>query len=197
MYTDLKSYQNSVIIHDFTAEFVKHYIPAGSRTRDQMEQAARSGKQNIAEATSSSKQKPKSEPFLLGVASASLKELLEDYQDYLRQHGLARWGKDDPRALRVRGLYRTDRTDRTDRTYKSYAAYLDSAENACNAMICLINQTTYLIDNQIRAVERQMNEKGISLESREQKAKRILTEERQRQQEIDAIIERKKKEAQK
>src|SRR3989344_2430423 len=104
MYTDLKSYQNSVIIHDFTVEFVKHYIPAKSRTRDQMEQAARSGKQNIAEATSSSKQKPKSEPMLLGVASASLKELLEDYQDYLRQHRLKQWEMNDPRALRVRGL---------------------------------------------------------------------------------------------
>ncbi len=193
MYTDLKSYQNAVIIHDFTVEFIKKYIPANSRTRDQMEQAARSGKQNITEGTSSSKQKPKSEPMLLGVASASLKELLEDYQDYLRQRGLARWGKDDPRALRVRGLYRTDRTyksDKSNTTYKSYAAYLDSAEDACNAMICLINQTTYLLDNQLRAVERQLNEKGVSLESREQKSKRILAQGRQREREIDAMIAR-------
>lgn len=219
-YKDLKSYQNAVVIHDFTVEFIKHYIPVNSRTRDQMEQAARSGKQNITEATSSSKQKPKSEPMLLGVASASLKELLEDYQDYLRQHGLTQWGKDDSRALRVRGLYKSDtayrsnkpdttyksnesnksnksdtayRSDKSDTTYKSYAAYLDSAEEACNAMICLINQTTYLLDNQIRAVERQLNEKGISLESREQKIKRILTQERQREQELNAIIARAKK----
>ena len=162
MYTDLKSYQNAVIIHDFTVEFIKRYVDRSnrsdmsyksySRMADQMIQAARSGKQNIAEATSSSKQKPKSEPMLLGVASASLKELLEDYQDYLRQRGLTRWGKDDSRALRVRGLYRSYRSYRSDTTYKSYAAYLDSAEDACNAMICLINQTTYLLDNQIRAL---------------------------------------------
>ncbi|MBI3046560.1 MAG: hypothetical protein HYY86_03445 [Candidatus Harrisonbacteria bacterium] len=71
--------------------------------------------------------------------------------------------------------------------------YLNSAEDACNAMICLINQTTYLLDNQIRAVERQLNEKGISLESREQKAKRILTQEWQREQELNAMIARAKK----
>jgi len=203
MYTDLKSYQNAVIIHDFTVEFIKRYVDRSnrsdmsyksySRMADQMIQAARSGKQNIAEATSSSKQKPKSEPMLLGVASASLKELLEDYQDYLRQRGLTRWGKDDSRALRVRGLYRSYRSYRSDTTYKSYAAYLDSAEDACNAMICLINQTTYLLDNQIRAVERQLSEKGISLESREQKFKRILTQERQREQEFNVMIARMKK----
>lgn len=205
-YKDLKSYQNAVIIHDFTVEFIKRYIPANSRTRDQMEQAARSGKQNIAEATSSSKQKPKSEPLLLGVASASLKELLEDYQDYLRQHQLKQWDKNDSRALRVRGLYRsytsnktyaTYQSYRSDTTYKSYQTYLSNAEDACNAMICLINQTTYLLDNQIRAVELQLGEKGIGQigrdgiyrsESHEQRLRRIMSEDKKREQEIDGII---------
>lgn len=138
--------------------------------------------------------------MLLGVASASLKELLEDYQDYLRQHQLTQWGKDDPRALGVRGLYRSDRTDtshmsdttdRSDRSHrsdKSYQTYLSNAEDACNAMICLINQTTYLLDNQIRAVERQLNEKGVSLESHAQKVKRIVAQERRREQEVDAMV---------
>jgi len=85
---------------------VKRYIDFKSRTRDQMEQAARSGKQNIAEATANSKQKPKSELMLLGVASASLKELLEDYKDYSRQHGLEVWEREDARALAVRKLMR-------------------------------------------------------------------------------------------
>ncbi|MBI3046559.1 MAG: hypothetical protein HYY86_03440 [Candidatus Harrisonbacteria bacterium] len=132
MYTDLKSYQNAVVIHDFTVEFIKRYVDGSnrfdmsyksySRMADQMIQAARSGKQNITEATSSSKQKPKSEPMLLGVASASLKELLEDYQDYLRQRGLTQWGKDDSCALRVRGLYRLNRSDtayKSDRSDRS------------------------------------------------------------------------------
>src|SRR3989344_3172384 len=199
MYTNLKSYQNALIVHDFTVEFVKRYVDRSnrsdmsyksySRMADQMIQAARSGKQNIVEGSSASKEKPKNEPFLLGVASASLKELLEDYQDYLRQRGLMQWDKNDPRALRVRGLYRSDRTDKSDRSdradttdttdtiYKSYQSYLSNAEDACNAMICLINQTTYLLDNQIRAVGRQLNEKGISLESHNQKLKRILVKE--------------------
>ncbi len=238
MYTDLKSYQNALIVHDFTVGFIKRYVDRSdmsdrsyksySRMADQMIQAARSGKQNIAEATASSKQKPKSEPMLLGVASASLKELLEDYQDYLRQHsstsspqdgssslyksdttdksytpdradrsyatrGLKQWDKNDPRALRVRELYKyrsngSDRTDRSDATYQSYKTYLANAEDACNAMICLINQTTYLLDNQIRAVERQLKEKGISLESHVQKMNRIVAEERRREQEIDTMV---------
>jgi len=179
-YRDLKSYQNALIIHDFTVEFVKRFIDFKSRTKDQMEQAARSGKQNIAEATANSKQKPKSELMLLGVASASLKELLEDYKDYLRQNGLEIWDREDGRALAVRGL-----VYKSNRSYGVYVGYLDDGGGACNAMICLINQTTYLLDNQIRAVESQMQEKGISGETQEQRLRRIVAEERARVREFD------------
>ena len=183
MYTDLRSYQQTLIISDFTVEFVKRFIPSTSRTRDQMEQAARSGKQNIAEATSASKQKPKNEPFLLSVASASLKELLEDYKDFLRQHYLPLWAKDDQRALRVRALPYKSHT-----SYKTYISYLSSPEDACNVMICLINQTTYLIDQQIKAVEKQQRERGVVFESRNQRAARVLAAAEKREKEIDAII---------
>ena len=185
-YQDLKSYQNALIIHDFTVDFVKRYIDFKSRTRDQMEQAARSGKQNIAEATANSKQKPKSEVMLLGVASASLKELLEDYKDYLRQHGMEIWNKEDSRALVVRKLvYKANRSYRSDKSYTSYESYMNSAEEACNAIICLISQTTYLLDNQIRSVEHQMREKGISGETQEQRLRRIVAEDRARVREFD------------
>lgn len=147
-YKDLKSYQNSVIISDFTVEFAGKYIRHYSRTRDQMEQAARSCKQNIVEGTQASRTSKKSELKLLGVARASLQELLEDYEDYLRQHGLKLWDKDDPRARAVRAL-----AYKTDKTYESYRSYIDNPEDACNAMICLIHQTNYLLDRQITALE--------------------------------------------
>jgi four helix bundle protein len=71
-YRDLKSYQNSVIICDFTAEFAEKYVRHYSRTRDQMEQAARSCKQNIVEGSQASRTSKKTELKLLGVARASL-----------------------------------------------------------------------------------------------------------------------------
>lgn len=87
-YKDLKSYQNSVYIYDFTVLFCEKYVRHYSRTRDQMEQAARSSKQNIVEGTQASLTSSKTEIKLLGVARASFQELLEDYEDFLRQHDL-------------------------------------------------------------------------------------------------------------
>jgi four helix bundle protein len=133
MYTDLRSFQQAEVIYDFTVEFSKMYVDKFSRTTDQMEQAARSGKQNIAEGCSVGRTDPKGEVKLLEIARASLKELLEDYEDYLRQHKLEIWSKDDPRAIAVRQLAyrsdksdksdRSDRTDKSDRSYRTYMTY--------------------------------------------------------------------------
>lgn len=153
MYKDLKSYQNTVVIYDFTVEFVRFYIDPKSRTRDQMEQAARSGKQNIVEG--SGKNDVEGEIYLLKVAYGSLKELVEDYEDFLRQRGLRQWGKDDPEAVVVRQL-----AYKSDRSYTTYKSYMEDPEKAANAMLCLINQTTYLLDQQIKALEKQFVEKG-------------------------------------
>lgn len=157
-YKDLKSYQNSVYICDFTVEFAEMYIRHYSRTRDQMEQAARSCKQNIVEGTQASRTSKKTELKLLGVARASLQELLEDYEDYLRQHGLKLWEKDSEKSKAVRGI-----PYRTDKSYQSYRSYISSPEDAANAMICLINQTNYLLDKQITALEEKfVNEGGYT-----------------------------------
>jgi len=86
------------IVHDATVVFCERFIDRFSRTRDQMVQAARSGKQNIAEGSQVSGISKALEIKLIGVARARLEELLVDLQDYLRQHGLALWGKDDPKA---------------------------------------------------------------------------------------------------
>lgn len=171
-YKDLKSYQQSVIIHDFTVEFVKLYIDSKSRTRDQMEQAARSGKQNIAEG--SSERSKKSELHLLGVARASFQELLEDFEDFLRQRGLRQWGKDDPAAFVIRQL-----SYKTNRTYWTYKSYLEDFEIAANVAICLIHQVNFLLDRQIKALEekfvkeRDYSEK-LSAQRNNQRKKEII-----------------------
>ena len=96
-----------------------------------MDQAARSGKQNIAEGCQASGTSKKTELKLIGVARASLEELLQDYEDFLRQRGWRPWDKDDPRVRDIRSLaYRSDRSYKTyssySRTYFSYSLYYRS-----------------------------------------------------------------------
>ncbi len=95
-YRKLKSFQVAQLVFDITVRFCDRYIDKRSRTNDQMVQAARSGVQNIAEGSQASGTSKKTELKLTNVARASLEELRLDYEDYLRQHGLPIWGRDDP-----------------------------------------------------------------------------------------------------
>lgn len=156
-YRELKSYQMAEIVFDATAVFCDRFIDRRSRTHDQMVQAARSGKQNIAEGSMASGTSKKTELKLIGVARASLEELLLDYQDYLRQHRLRLWGKEHPQAKAVRSL-----CYRENKSYTTYATYFaeGSAETAANAAICLIHQANYLLDQQLRTLEKAFLEEG-------------------------------------
>lgn len=134
-YRDLKSYQSATIIYDFTVEFVQRYIDPKSRTKDQMEQAARSGKQNIVEASNERTSK-KMELKLLGVARGSQEELLNDYEDYLRQHRLEKWDLHSPDAKAVRNL-----PYRSDMTYQSYRGPISPTQNRPQ-MLCSVSSTS-------------------------------------------------------
>jgi restriction system protein len=156
-YQGLQSYQMSEIVYDATVVFCDRHVNRRSRTHDQMVQAARSGKQNIAEGSMASGTSKKTELKLVGVARASLEELLLDFKDFLRQQCLPLWGKDHPKAKEVRGL-----CYRKDRSYLTYKPYFEKAEPeiAANAAICLIHQTNYLLDQQLRALEKEFLEEG-------------------------------------
>ena len=156
-YRELKSYQNAEIVYDATVKFCDRLVDRRSRTHDQMVQAARSGKQNIAEGSMASGTSKKTELKLVGVARASLEELLLDFEDFLRQRGLAIWEKNHPTAQVVRKL-----VYRTNRSYETYKPYVEDAppEVAANTLICLINQTNYLLDQQLRQLEQQFLEEG-------------------------------------
>ena len=156
-YRDLKSYQGAEIIYDGTVVFCDRFIDRRSRTHDQMVQAARSGKQNIAEGNMASGTSRKFELKLVGVARASLEELLLDYEDFLRQRQLPQWRKNDPEAQAVRKLAYLQH-----RAYTAYRPYIEdrSPETAANTMICLIHQTNYLLDQQLRQLEAKFLREG-------------------------------------
>ena len=160
-YRKLKSFEAATLVYDFTVEFCRLYPDKSDktyksyRTHDQMIQAARSGRQNIAEASAASGTSRKTELKLVGVARASLEELLLDYEDFLRQRSLSLWGKDDPRAREVRAL-----AYKANKSYETYRTYLGSPETAANCAICLIHQANFLLDQQLRALEKQFLEEG-------------------------------------
>jgi restriction system protein len=105
-YRRLRSFQAATVIYDATVSFCARFLDQRSRTVDQMVQAARSGRQNIAEGSRASATSTQTELRLVNVARASLDELLLDYEDFLRQRGLRQWVKDEPQA----GSVRSDRS---------------------------------------------------------------------------------------
>jgi restriction system protein len=165
-YRKLRSFQTTSIIYDGTVAFCDRFMDKRSRTVDQMVQAARSGRQNIAEGSRASAASSQTELRLINVARASLDELLLDFEDFLRQRGFPQWAKDDPKALAVREVGKEHRTDRSDRTDPSdqglYSPWLNNADPAvvANAIICLIHQANYLLDRQIAGLKRQFIQEG-------------------------------------
>lgn len=156
-YEELLSFQKARIVYDGTVCFCERFLHKRDRTVDQMVQAARSGKQNILEGSQVSGTSKEGEIKLIGVARASLGELLEDYKDFLRVRSLKRWNKNSKEARFVRRL-----GSRENRSYESYRTYLETgpAEVVANILICLIHQTNYLLDQQLRQLEKAFLEEG-------------------------------------
>jgi restriction system protein len=154
----LRSFCTAQLVYDGTVIFCNRFIDRRSRTNDQMVQAARSGVQNIAEGSLASATSKETELKLTNVARASLGELLLDYEDFLRQRGLRQWAPDSHEALAVRKRYLSDKSDLSDGSDKSdksdrYSLLTASSEVAANTLICLINQASSLLRNQIRQLE--------------------------------------------
>ena len=153
----LRSYQKAEVIYDLTFRFCERFLERGDRTKDQMVQAARSGKQNIAEGCQASGTSKEMEIKLVGVARASLEELLTDYVDFLRVRDLGQWEKDSPEALLIRQMGREN-----EQTFESYRPVLEEkpAETWANTAVCLVHQANYLLDQQLRSLEKEFLEKG-------------------------------------
>jgi len=156
-YQTLLSFQKAEVVYDLTFRFAHKFLSRGDRTIDQMIQAARSGKKNILEGSKAALTSKETEIKLTNVARASLEELLDDYRDYLRARDFPIWDKDSKEALYVRKLGR-----KTPQTYEAYREFCDTrpAEVVANIAICLIHQTNYLLDQQLRRLEKDFVEQG-------------------------------------
>ena len=174
----LLTYRYSEIIHDLTVEFTKAYLlghlsilrnlsnlkgRADYRQADQMNQAARSGKQNIVEGVGQSATSKKGEIKLLGVAKASLEELLTDFEDFLRQNSFAIYSKTDPRITTFRKTaFRLSHLSNLSSlgNLVEKPVLPDDPQNAANFLLTLCHQETYLLDRQIKAMEERFIQGG-------------------------------------
>ena len=156
-YQTLLSFQKAEVVYDITFRFAHKYLSKGDRTVDQMIQSARSGKQNILEGSKAATTSKETEIKLTNVGRASLEELLADYRDYLRVRDLRQWDKDSKEALFVRELGR-----QTPQTFEVYREFVETrpAEVIANIAICLIHQTNYLLDQQLKTLEKEFIEQG-------------------------------------
>ncbi|MBO4659360.1 MAG: four helix bundle suffix domain-containing protein [Prevotella sp.] len=155
-YRTLKAFQKAECIYDVTYYFAHTFLKAGDRTIDQMVQAARSGKQNLAEGNIDGITSREMEIKLTNVNRASLHELLLDYEDYLRVRGLEQWAYDDPRCIQTRqfcmthldsAIYREKIKERSD-------------ETIANIAITLIHQCDVLIRGLIEWQKKKFKENG-------------------------------------
>ena len=155
-YNNLIAYKKSVIIYDITFFFTQHFLQKGDRTIDQMLQAARSGKQNIAEGNRAAATSTETEIKLTNVAKASLEELLIDYQDYLRTRHKLLWDTSNPRYEKMRAYAASELI--FDQYHSLLHKYNDEA--LANLCITLIHQTSFLLYRLLEKQEKNFLKEG-------------------------------------
>lgn len=155
-YKNLLCYQKTDVIYQITFYFCETYLTKGDRTIDQMVQAARSGKQNIVEGKSSAPTSDKSVMFLINVAKSSLKELREDYEDYLKTRGHHQWEKGSREYEAMRRLGR----EHNDAEFFMNLIRTRPPETIANMAIILINQADYLIYKLMQKMAKDFEENG-------------------------------------
>ena len=146
-YKSLKVFKYTLIIYGITFKFVDRFLSIGDRTRDQMLQSARSGKQNIAEGSSAGVVSKQSEINLTNVAKASLVELLEDYEDFLRVRELEQWDVKDPRTTQTRNVVKKKLNNYNRGVIKYFleASQTRNAETLANIAITMIHMADKML----------------------------------------------------
>ena len=157
VYTELRFYKRSDVLYQLTQVFCQRYLPRyGDRTVDQMVQAARSTKQNIAEGSTDGQTSTETELKLLGIARGSNQELLEDYQDYLKRKGMIEW------------FGRNERFDRLHRFCQEHTLWDEyrpltermNDEELANMAICLCHQVDKAMAKYIERKDREFTTEG-------------------------------------
>ena len=148
-YRQLLFYKKATILYDMTYWYQEHYLMRGDRTKDQMEQAARSGKQNVAEGKADGMTSKEMEIKLLNTARGSLLELMEDFQDQLRSRRLEQWSKGHPRYEKmVQYCYRHHELNHYQPYYERW-----TIEEFCNVALTLIHQADRGLMTYLKTVE--------------------------------------------
>ena len=155
-YRDLICYRKAETIYDITYFFANRFFKSSDRTIDQMIQAARSGKQNIIEGYAASVTSIETEIKLLNVAKSSLKELLADYEDYLRTRHLEQWDKESEKFKSAQQLGK----DHDDSTFWMDIISSRNDETIANIAIILLHQTDYLLYKFIEKVVAKFEKEG-------------------------------------
>lgn len=155
-YKKLLSYRKADVIYQMTCYFCTHFLTRGDRTVDQMVQAAHSGKQNIVEGCAASATSAKTEIKLVNVAKASLKELLEDYEDYLKVHGHPQWTEGSAEYEAMRRIGR----EHSDAAYFMGLVQTRPPETIANMAIILLNQADYLLHRQLERLSEDFRKNG-------------------------------------
>lgn len=156
-YKYLSSYILATVICDLNVKFCDRFLSPNrpfTRTVDQMTQAGRSGKQNIAEGCSL--ESLESYIKLLGVAFGSFKELVCDYEDFLRQKGFSIWPKDDKRVR----VFREFRAVWVKPNIPNTPNLPNNPEEAANLLLTLCQMETFLLNKQIEALKKKFVETG-------------------------------------
>ena len=156
-YQTLLSFQKAEVVYDITFRFAHKYLSRGDRTVDQMIQSARSGKQNVLEGSKAAQTSKEMEIKLTNVGRASLEELLADYRDFLRVRDHVLWDKESKEARFVRRL-----GCKTPQTFEIYREFVETRppEVIANIAICLLHQANYLLDQQLKTLEKEFLEQG-------------------------------------
>ena len=156
-YQTLLSFQKAEVVYDITFRFAHKYLSRGDRTVDQMIQSARSGKQNVLEGSKAAQTSKEMEIKLTNVGRASLEELLADYRDFLRVRDHVLWDKESKEARFVRRL-----GCKTPQTFEIYREFVETRppEVIANIAICLLHQANYLLDQQLKTLEKEFVEQG-------------------------------------
>ena len=137
---NLICYRKAELIYDITYHFAYLAFERGDRTIDQMVQAARSGKQNIVEGNADAETSIEMGLKLINVAKSSLKELLTDYEDYLRVNGYEQWSEDSDKFMAMRKLGVEGNNQSILEIAKSR-----SLDTVANMAIILLKQEDYLL----------------------------------------------------
>ena len=147
----LRLYHKADAIYQLTFVFCHRFLPiSGDRTVDQMVQAARSGKQNIVEGSEDGKSSSEMELKLVNVARGSIRELLEDYKDFLHNHRYTIWKDGDPR--RYKDLLEYTRSHNNPKDYLPFAEKW-SAEEFANTCLTLCYQLDAMLNSYLKKLQ--------------------------------------------